>query len=180
MRISRKYVVVFLVFLFTCGCIYGLNVWHQQRRVKEPLAGTLLQIEGVDDVALINDGRKETEVCIVLNAVEDLPKTYNHIEEVLIATYKQDSYKLTLTDNRDPYLESVYAKIHFALLEGERLGNYGAMSKEVFRQLEQEEDLKNYSLWVDQKRIYLLLATSKSNLYEVIPVKYATGAGQAA
>ncbi|NLJ56985.1 MAG: hypothetical protein GX334_08075 [Firmicutes bacterium] len=180
MRIPHKYVVVFLVFLFTCGCIYAFNVWHQQRRVKEPLAETLLQIEGVGDVELINDGRKETEVCIVLDAVDNLPKTYNRIEEALSSAYKKDSYIITLTDNRDPYLESVYTKIHFALMEGERMGNYGAMSKEVFRQLEQEKDLKNYNLWVDQKRIYLLLATSKSNLYEVIPVKYSIGVGQVA
>lgn len=177
MRISPKYVVVFLVFLFTCGCIYAFNVWHQQHRVEEPLADTLLQIEGVGDVELINAGRKEMEICIVLDAVEDLPKTYNRIEEALISTYKEDSCKITLTDNRNPYLEAVYTKIHFALLEGERLGNYEVMSKEIFRQLEQEEGLKNYGLWVDQKRIYLLLATSEGSLYEVIPVNYTTGDG---
>ena len=100
------------------------------------------------------------------------------IEEILISTYGQDSFKITLADNRS-YLESVYGKIHFALMEGERLGNYSAMSEEIFEQLKQEESLKNYRLWVDQKRIYLLLATSKSTLCEVIPVKYAVETGYA-
>ncbi|MGI6307860.1 MAG: hypothetical protein ACOX1X_04520 [Dethiobacteria bacterium] len=179
MRISSKYVLAFLVFLITFGCIYAVNFWHQQRLIREPLAEALLKIEGVSDVKLMNGGRKETEVCITLNEVENLPKTYNHIEEILISTYGQDSFKITLADNRDPYLESVYGKIHFALMEGERLGNYSAMSEEIFEQLKQEESLKNYRLWVDQKRIYLLLATSKSTLYEVIPVKYAVETGYA-
>ena len=175
--ISKKYIVAFLVFLLTCGCIYVINAWHQQCLVREPLADTLLQIEGVGDLEIINDSRKETEVYITLDEVEDLPKTYSCIEEVLASTYKQGSYKITLADNRDPYLESVYIKIHFALMEGERLGNYGAMSKDVFMLLEQEEGLENFRLWVDQKNIYLLLTTSKSSLYEVIPVKYTIGAG---
>ena len=173
MRIPAKYMFAFLAFLLTFGCIYAVNSWHQQRLVKEPLAEALMQIEGVKDVKLINNDRKKAEVWITLNKVENLPQTYGDIEEILLATYGQDSYKINLTDNRDPYLESVYHKIHFALLEGERLGNYSVMSEEVFKQLAQEESLKNYRLWVDQKRIYLLLTTSQSTLYEVIPVASA-------
>lgn len=170
MRIPAKYMLAILAFLLTFGCIYAVNSWHQQRLVKEPLAEALMQIEGVKDVKLIDNDRKKTEVWITLNEVGNLPKTYGDIEEVLLRTYGQDSYKITLADNRDPYLESIYGKIHFALLEGERLGNYNAMSEEIFEQLAQEEGLKNYRLWVDQKRIYLLLTTSRNTLYEVIPV----------
>lgn len=173
MRISVKYLYAFLAFLLAFGCIYAVNLWHQRLLVKEPLAEALGQIEGVKDVELNND-RKEAEVWITLGAVDDLPQTYGEIEEILLASYEEDSCKIHLLDDRDLYLESVYHKVHFALLEGEKIGNYSAMSKEVFKQLAQEKELKNYQLWVDQKRIYLLLATSRGSLYEIIPV---TGEG---
>ena len=177
MRISSKYLFVFLAFLFTLACIYALNSWHQQRLIKEPLAEALLKVEGVNDVNLIYDGRKEAKVYITLGEEVNLPKTYGYIEEALFSTYKQDSFEIIIVDNRNPYLESVYSKVHFALMEGERCGNYGAMSKEIFVQLEQEDGLKNYRLWVDQKRIYLMLATAENNLYEVVPVRYAVETG---
>ena len=169
MRFPVKYLYAFLAFLFAFGCIYSINVWHQQRLIEEPLSEALMQIEGIEDAKLTND-RKTTEVWITLNEVENLPQTYESIEKILQASYKQGSYKINLVDNRDPYLESVYYKVHFALLEGEKLGNYSTMSEKVFEQLSGEERLKNYRLWVDQKRIYLLLTTSQNNLYEVITV----------
>ncbi len=169
MRFPTKYILAFLAFLLVFGCIYVLNYWHQQRLVKEPLVEALMQIEGVKDVELANE-RKSAEVWITLNEVEDLPQTYGDIEKILIAAYGQDFDNIYLIDTRDSYLESVYHKIHYDLWEGERLGNYSKMKETVIEQLAEEKDLTNYRLWVDQKRIYLLLTTSRSNLYEIIPV----------
>jgi hypothetical protein len=169
LRIPVKYFYAFLAFLLAFGCIYAVNLWHQQLLVEEPLAGALGRIEGVKDVEL-NNNRKEAEVWITLGEVDNLPQIYGEIEGILLESYEEDSIRIHLLDSRDPYLESVYHKVHFALLEAERLGNYSAMSEEIFKQLAQEKELKNYRLWIDQKRIYLSLATSRGALYKVIPV----------
>jgi uncharacterized protein YueI len=78
--------------------------------------------------------------------------------------------RLTILDKRDPYLESLYEKVHYALMEGERRGNYSYMNKEISLLLSDEKGLVNYHLWVDQERIYLQLFSEENYLYEVIPI----------
>jgi hypothetical protein len=171
-RLHLKWPVVILAFLLTFASIYAINYWRQQRLIKEPLKEALLEIEAVKDVNIKNN-KQNTEVLITLNKVGDLSKTYNSLEEVLLLTYAENSFKITLIDKRDTYLESLYGKIQFALMEGERLGNYTEMSKEISRLLEQEQDLEDYRLWVDQKRIYLQLSAKDNFLYEVIPLTFS-------
>ena len=67
-------------------------------------------------------------------------------------------------------MESLYEKVHYALMEGERRGNYSDMNKEIFLLLNDEMDLVNYHLWVDQEKIYLQLSSDGNYLYEVIPI----------
>jgi hypothetical protein len=171
---NLKWPVVVLAFLLTFTSIYAVNYWRQQRLIKEPLKEALLEIEAVKDVDIKSKSKQNTEISITLNKVGDLYKTYQNIEEVLLLTYAGNSFQITLIDQRDTYLESLYGKIHFALMEGERLGNYTKMSHEIFQLLEQEQDLEYYRLWVDQKRIYVQLSAKDNYLYEVIPLTFST------
>ncbi|HAA34978.1 MAG TPA: hypothetical protein DCD97_06660 [Firmicutes bacterium] len=172
MRFNLKWPVVIMVFLLTFASIYAVNYWRQQRLIKEPLKEALLEIEAVEDISIKN--KQNTEILVTLGKVEDLSKTYKSIEEIMLLTYPENSFKITVIDRRNTYLESLYEKVHFSLMEGERLGNYTKMSKEVVRLLEQEQELGDYRLRVDQKRIYLQLAAGDNFLYEVVPLTFAT------
>ena len=91
-------------------------------------------------------------------------------------TRNEDLDRLTIVDRRNPYLNSLYSRIEFALMEGERQGNYTEMSKKINLQLEEEGELHSYSLSVDQEAIYLQLGTGDYYMYEVIPIKtFTTG-----
>lgn len=174
MRINLRWPIVLLAFVLTISSIFVVSYWRQQRLIEEPLIETLLQIEYVEEVVIkkIENG---TEFSVTLKEVDNLYQTYESIEEILDSTYKDGSYVIALVDQRNPYLESIYDKIHFALMEGERVGNYSHMNKEISMLLEQESKLENYHLWVDQKRIYLQLSSDNSFLYEIVPLQFVSG-----
>jgi len=172
-RINLKWPVVILAFLLTFASIYAVNYWRQQRLIKEPLKEALLEIEAVKDITIISN-KQGTEILVTMDKAADLCKTYQNIEGVLLLTYPENSFKITLLDKRNAYLESLYDRVHFALMEGERLGNYTEMNKEISQLLGPEEELEGYRLQVDQKRIYLQMATKDSYLYEVIPITFST------
>ncbi|MDO9536348.1 MAG: hypothetical protein Q7J85_13730 [Bacillota bacterium] len=174
MKINLRWPIVLLAFVLTVSSIYLVSYWRQQRLIEEPLKESLLQIEDVEDVD-INKIGNETEFLVTLKEVDNIYQTYRNLEEILDSTYKDSSYKIALIDQRNLYLESIYAKIHFALMEGERVGNYSHMSKEISMLLEQESELENYRLWVDQKRIYLQLSSDNGFLYEIVPLQFVSG-----
>jgi hypothetical protein len=174
LRINLRWPIGLLAFVLTISSIFVVSYWRQQRLIEEPLIETLLQIEDVEEVVIkkIENG---TEFSVTLKEVDNLYQTYGSIEEILDSTYKDGSYVIALVDQRNPYLESIYDKIHFALMEGERVGNYSHMNKEISMLLEQESKLENYHLWVDQKRIYLQLSSDNSFLYEIVPLQFVSG-----
>ena len=169
MKINLRWPIVLLALVLTVSGIYGVNYWRQQRLIDEPLKESLLKVDGVENVNITNTN-KNSEISIFLQEVKDLSKTYREIEGILDLTYKQGSYQVTILDKRDPYLESLYEKVHYALMEGERRGNYSYMNKEISLLLSDEKGLVNYHLWVDQERIYLQLFSEENYLYEVIPI----------
>jgi hypothetical protein len=166
-KINLRWPIVLLALVLTVSGIYGVNYWRQQRLIDEPLKESLLEVDGVEKVNITNTNQ-HNKISISLLEVKDLSKTYREIEGILDLTY--DSYQLIILDKRDPYLESLYEKVHYALMEGERRGNYSDMNKEIFLLLNDEMDLVNYHLWVDQEKIYLQLSSDGNYLYEVIPI----------
>jgi len=173
-NITFSWPVMILVMLLTFAAIYAINQWHQQRVVKEPLMEKLEQLESVQSVAVSAAGSdKKVTYIISLSKADNLPETYREMEEIMLSTYKKDEYLLLVEDNRNSYLESIYERVQFALMEGERTGNYTGMNEEVARLMEKEEDEPAYHLWVDQNRIYFALSSGPYNLYEIIPVRSA-------
>lgn len=175
-----RWPVMVLVMLLTVAMIYGLNQWHQQRVVEEPLIEKLEQLDSVQrvEVSTIGDEGKISFI-ITLSECEKLPETYKKMEELLRSCYKKDEYLLIVADNRNSYLKSIYEKVQFALMEGERTGNYTKMYEEVSGLIEKEESELVHHLWVDQNRIYFVLSSGPYNLYEIIPVRLADNSGQA-
>ena len=169
MKFNFRWPIVLLALVLTVSGIYGINYWRQQRLIDEPLKESLLKVDGVEKVN-ITSYNQNNKISVTLQEVKNLSKTYREIERILDLTYAQGSYRLNILDKRDPYLESLYEKVHYALMEGERRGNYSSMNKEISLLLNDEIDLKNYHLWVDQERIYLQLSSEGNYLYEVIPI----------
>ncbi len=171
MNISLKWPVVVIAFLITFSLIYAANYWRQQHLVMEPLREQLLALEAVDDVIIENGGTNE--ISVSLGQVPQFPEVYREIQSVFKAR-NEDLNRLTIMDRRNAYLNSLYGRIEFALMEGERQGNYTQMSKEINLLLEEEAQLNSHSLSVDQQAIYLQLDSGDYYLYEVIPIKYGT------
>ena len=171
LKISLRWPIVVITFLLTFSLIYAANYWRQQNLVLEPLREELLAVEAVEDV-YIESGR-EKEISVSLGHVSHFAEVYKELEGVL-RIRNEDVDRLTIVDRRNSYLNSLYGMIQFALMEGERQGNYVNMSKEINLLLEKEPELHSYSLSVDQKAIYLQLNANDYYLYEVIPIKKAT------
>lgn len=169
MKFTMKWPVVIIAFLFTFSLIYGANYWRQQNLVMEPLLEQLLSLDGVEDVQ-VERGR-ENEISIYVKKVPHFASLYREIQQVLLSRNEEES-RLVIVDNRNGYLDSLYQKIHFALMEGERKGNYTAMNSEIEKLLAGEEGLDNYALSVDQDRIYLQFESGNYYLYEVVPINF--------
>lgn len=171
LNLSLKWPVVVITFVLTFSIIYAANYWRQQHLVVEPLREQLLALEAVEDVNMENG--RSNEISVSLGHVSQFAEVYREIQSVL-KTRNEDLDRLTIVDRRNPYLNSLYSRIEFALMEGERQGNYTEMSKEINLLLEEEAELNSYSLRVDQQAIYLQLDAGDYYLYEVIPIKKAT------
>ncbi len=171
MNISLKWPVVVVAFLLTFSLIYAANYWRQQHLVVEPLREQLLALEAVEDVNM--DNGRTNEISVSLGYVSHFPEVYREIQSVF-KTRNEDLDRLIIVDRRSAYLNSLYSGIEFALMEGERQGNYMQMSKEINLLLEGEAQLSSYLLSVDQQAIYLQLGAGDYYLYEVIPIKYGT------
>ncbi len=169
MKISLKWPVVIIAFLITFSLIYVANYWRQQNLVVEPLREQLLTLDAVEAVSM--EVGKANEISVTLGYVPHFAEVYREIESVL-EVRGEDVEKLTIVDRRNPYLLSLYEKIQFALMEGERQGNYTKMNKEIKLILAEEKELQSYSLSVDQEAIYLQLGAGEYFLYEVIPIKH--------
>ncbi len=173
-NITFRWPIMVLVMLLTFAVIYVLNQWHQQRVIKEPLMEKLEQLEYVQNVEVKTiANQNKIGYIITLSKSDNLPETYRKMDDLLLSTYQEDEYLLILADNRNSYLDSVYEKVQFALMEGERTGNYTGMNEEVSRLMEQEKEKPEYCLWVDQKRIYFFISSGQYYLYEIIPVGLA-------
>ena len=165
LKLTLRWPVVLIAFVITFSFIYAANYWRQENLVKEPLREQLLSLENVDDVEIY--GRKEQEISISLGPVPKLATAYRDIQAVL-QSHDGGTARINIQDQRDPYLISVYEKIHFALMEGERQGNYTEMNAKIDLLLNEEKKLTSYSLTVDQDRIYLQLNAGEHYLYEII------------
>ncbi len=168
MKFTLKWPVVMITFIFTVSLIYGVNFWRQKNFVTEPLREDLLSLGIVEDVR-IEEG-KEKKIAIKLREVPHLALAYQDIEDVLHARHQADKSQIIILDQRNDYLNSLYETIHFAILEGERNGNYMEMNAEVSSLLSGEKGL-DYSLFVDQERIYLKMVAQDAYLYEIIPIR---------
>ncbi|MGI5876576.1 MAG: hypothetical protein ACOX6X_07170 [Dethiobacteria bacterium] len=169
MKSDFKWPVMVLIILLTFAGIYAFSYWRQLNLVEEPLRDKLLELENIADVNIYSSTPKVT-INIVLDKGDNLPQLYNNVEEVALSIYEEDSFNISITDKRTPYLNNLYEEIHFSLMEGERLGNYSKMKEEISHILGQEQNLDSYHLWVDQKRIYLLLTSGDSFLCEITPI----------
>jgi len=174
MRFNLKWQIVIIAFIFTFAAICAFNFWRQHRLVKEPLKEALLNIDAVKEVNIKSENQQHMEILITLDKVDDLSKTYQEIEKIVALRFPENSVKIFLIDKRNAYLETVLEKLHFALMEGERLGNYTEMSDKIYLLLEQENELERYRLRVDQKYIYLQLESKSYYLYEIIPITFST------
>lgn len=156
-----------LIILLTFLGIYAFSYWRQLNLVEEPLRDKLFALENIADVD-IGSAPNRITIDITLERGDNLPQLYNDIEEATLSVYEEGSFNISIIDKRTPYLSSLYEKIHYSLMEGERLGNYSKMKEEVTSILEKEQGLDFFYLWVDQKRIYLLLTSGDKFLCEVI------------
>lgn len=168
MKFALKWPVVIATFIITLSLIYGANYWRQQNLVMEPLREQILSLDGVHDLQV--EGGTEKTFTVFLGQVPRLADTYREIERIL-QSHNEDNSKIIIADQRNAYLDSLYARIHFALMEGERRGNYTAMNSKITSLLEGEKELSSYYLAVDQQRIYLHLSTKEHFLYEIIPIR---------
>lgn len=157
-----------LVFILTFTVIYAVFCWRQLNVVEKPLTEKLLDLDYIAAVNIDSSSNK-IAVNICLEKVDNLPQLYKDVENTILASYEEDSVEIFFKDKRTSYLNSLYEEIHYSLMEGERLGNYSKMKQETTHILEQEQDL-DFRLWVDQKRIYLLLSSEDSFLCEIIPL----------
>ncbi|MEW5921064.1 MAG: hypothetical protein AB1796_09030 [Bacillota bacterium] len=169
MKLTLKWPVVIITFLITLSIIYAANYWRQQNLVMEPLREQLLSLHIVEDVQI--EGGREKNISVFLGQVPHLASAYQEILSVLQSRNEEGSSQITIIDRRNQYLSSIYEKIHFAIMEGERQGNYTKMNAEISLLLNEEDRLLDYSLTVDQERIYLQLIAEDAYLYEVIPIK---------
>ena len=168
MKFALKWPVVITAFIITLSLIFGANHWHQQNLVMAPLREQILSLDAVHDVQ-VESGTEKT-FTISLGQVPRFADTYREIQKIL-QSHNEDNSKIIIIDRRNAYLNSLYARIHFALMEGERQGNYTAMNSKITSLLEGEKELLSYFVVVDQERIYLQLNTEDHYLYEIIPIR---------
>lgn len=142
----------------------GHYLW-QRTAVERPLIQVLLQDEAVKSAEFYADG-KNSSVQVELTAVEYLGNTARRVSGI-INKMQPSVGIINYVDNSNPYLEDLYAGLHFAVYEASIKGNFIDLNSS-FTSTVQEAELSSSRLEVDQQAIYIQLHQGDAYLYRVV------------
>lgn len=175
MLTNFKWTVMLVTLALTLAGLYGLYAWRQQHLIQEPLLETLAEIEGVVNVEMGEETCPEEGkvhgISVNLAKVENLPETYNQLDNSLSSVLGKGNYRLYLSSNwKTKEMKHAYQEIHYHLYEGERTGSYSRMHEALISMLTKDDRVLSYDLWVDQQHIYFQLESREEVMHLVIPI----------
>lgn len=161
--------IIIIGILLTFAATSSMYYFWQQNTITKPLSLAIQEIEGVEAVTLNNQDKAQTALVIdvTLNNINNLQKTYTHINHTIQTKVGSQKYKLILHDHSTPALEQLYYSIHHQIFEGIATGKFSTMHN-IIQEKAAVADTKA-QVYVDANYIYLQLTTATGNLYQVIP-----------
>lgn len=164
-----NWLLVVMGILFTFTAASSSYFFWQQYVVTQPLTQVIQAIDGVEQVTLNTQDRKQSiqEVHVTLTNVTNLQTTFQLINDALESNLGAKKFKLILQDHRTPQLEQLYYSIHYNIYEGIFTGKFGTMAETI--QEKAAAANTQAQIYMDANYVYLQLTTATGNLYQVFP-----------
>ncbi|SDB96958.1 MULTISPECIES: hypothetical protein [unclassified Candidatus Frackibacter] len=165
-----KVELVVIVLIISLGLFFGTQYYLNNYRLENSLTEKLTVINGVEKVK-IEDANKGKEINLTLVAVDDLQKTYQQINEVLINSIGKNNYSVKLNNSNNEKLNSLYRRMHLSIYESMMTGEFTKMASRLDT-ISNKLRVKKAEVSVDQNNIYLQLSDNQDYFYKVIEREY--------
>jgi NACalpha-BTF3-like transcription factor len=166
-KINWSIIIICILCTFTAAS--SSYFFWQQYVVTKPLTQAIQEIDGVEQVTLNTQNKKQgiQEVNVTLANVSNFQTTYQLINNTIETNLGAKKFKLILHDHRTPQLEQLYYSIQYCIYEGIFTGKFSTMS-EIIQEKAAAADIQA-QVYMDTNYVYLQLTNTTGNLYQVFP-----------
>jgi len=147
------------------GALWGGQWAFKRLNYERPLAGALSENKYIASYRIVSEG-PEPEVEVTLKQVDNLQEAYQNIEQSVDSAVGSQTVKISVKDNRDQVLDSVYRDARLAAYEALDRGNYLEMGDYIQKRASGEGAQARVSL--DDQRLYIQIDHGDRYLYEIL------------
>ncbi|HEY8418731.1 MAG TPA: hypothetical protein VIK93_11940 [Limnochordales bacterium] len=167
--------IILITFIVCLSAALGVQHLAYSHRVVGPLEREFAALPGVTEASVVPSGDR-TDVVLEVAPGADLPGIYQEAERLAQARLGSRLGRVQLADRRTPALVDAFHRMHLALQEGAATGHFTHMAQQLDA-LAAELPLTDYSVYVDDRHVYVVLVDEDGYLIERIARPGREGAG---
>jgi len=162
-----KWITTFFILLISLGVFFGGWYVYQKVWIKDPILGTVADMEGVkiEDVFL---DKEKVDLFITLKPVEPFQTTYQQIESAVQPYLKNRKLTIHFNNQGNEQLLKAWNTSYFKIAEAIDQKQY-SMIPQTIDSMKNVYHLDDVGYSMDDKYIYIDLHQGKSSLYYVLP-----------
>ncbi len=159
-----RVIIAILTLLIALGLFLGGFTIYNRVGVEQPLTKELHMIEAVEKVDINKD--KVYKIEVQLNRVENIQTVYQDLVKTIAAKLDKNEYELVLADQPNAKLNDLSAQLQPAIYQA-LANNQFLWLDEKLAEISGEAEI-TYSLFIDDKCVYIQLIDGDSYTYQVL------------
>lgn len=164
-KMGFKFQVAVAALILSLTLIFGAYELNNRLGLEKPIKTKIASIAGVEQVNL-NKKNGLYEIGVKLKPVDNLPRKYQEISDVINTKLNSSEYQLKIVDRRNTKLQSAYDEIQLAIYQALDNNQYLWLED----QMQKETGRRGLSgqVFIDEERLYVEMRDGDHFLYEVI------------
>jgi len=158
-----------LAVCFTLAVLFGGQLLWQKFIVAQPLDKAFLNINGVAETTLDNQGKngEPVKIHVTLQNADNLAKTYDELNNQAKTVLGKKPFKIVIHDSRSAELEQFNYEIQYMVQEAIVTGHFSAMEENLAAKA--RENNLHLQIYVDGDNVYLQTAKETAQMYVIVP-----------
>lgn len=167
-----KIAIILLALLITLGLLIGGQKLYNRNLIEKPVINELLKLNYVKSAVMTKEA-DTYNVKIQIKQPGNIKDEYNEINNLIKTRIKGKQYKIELLDSRNHILVDELQKMELGIYEAIAQNNYLDLEQSLNKMATQDHFV--YRLQIDEKRLYLQIASGNHFLYEIFDRSEAAG-----
>lgn len=145
-------------------CLGGYHL-YKEYGIKRPLTASLLQVDGVKQVAIQEENDSQV-ILLTLKRGVDLKSVYQEANEITVETLGDKPHRIEITDNPSPELSSLYDDLELGIHQGIANSSFIWLTEWIHGKTTSQGT--EYRIQVDNRNLYLTLSKGDHYLTRII------------